>query len=74
MAFLPLRKIREPEVTGIARDWLEKIRADLSDPACDRALLCRTALIELTFPQYAGNWESAVNVPGPGVNRSVVFA
>ena len=61
MAFLPLRKIREPEVTGIARDWLEKIRADLSDPACDRALLCRNALIELTFPQFAASWDTAVN-------------
>ena len=30
---------------------------------CDRALLCRRALTELTFPQYSGNWDTAVNDP-----------
>ena len=63
MAFLPLRKIPEPQVTGYARDWLEQLKGELADPACDRALLCRTALTELTFPQYAANWETAVNDP-----------
>jgi acetyltransferase-like isoleucine patch superfamily enzyme len=63
MAFLPLRKIREPEVTGIARDWIEKLRAELAQPACDRALLCRQALVELSYPQHRGNWETAVSDP-----------
>ena len=63
MAFLPLRKIREPEVMGVARDWLETIRGELADPSCDRALLCRTALTELTYPHFRGNWETAVNDP-----------
>jgi acetyltransferase-like isoleucine patch superfamily enzyme len=63
MAFLPLRKIPEPQVTGYARDWLEQLKGELADPACDRALLCRTALTELTLPQYAANWETAVNDP-----------
>jgi acetyltransferase-like isoleucine patch superfamily enzyme len=63
MAFLPLRKIPEPEVTGYARDWLEQIRSDLSDPDCDRAAVCRKALTELTYPQYSANWETAVNDP-----------
>ena len=63
MAFLPLRKIPDPLITGAARDWLEQIRSELSDPDCDRALLCRRALTELTFPQYGGNWETAANDP-----------
>ena len=63
MAFLPLRKVPEPEVTGYARDWLEQMKDELSDPDCDRSLLCRTALSELTFPQFAANWETAVNDP-----------
>ena len=63
MAFLPLRKIPEPQVTGYARDWLEQLKGELADPDCDRALLCRTALTELTFPHYAANWETAVNDP-----------
>ncbi|HYC50205.1 MAG TPA: acyltransferase [Gemmatimonadaceae bacterium] len=61
MAMLPLRKIAEPPVTGHARDWLEQLTASLADPACDRSLLCRRALTELTFPQYSANWETAVN-------------
>ena len=63
MPYLPLRKIKDPEVTGIARDWLERIRAELSDAKCDRSLLCRRLLTELTFPQYGANWETAVNDP-----------
>jgi acetyltransferase-like isoleucine patch superfamily enzyme len=64
MAFLPLRKIPEPQVTGLARDWLEKLTSDLQDPRCDRSLLCRRALTEMTFPQYSANWDTAVNDPG----------
>jgi acetyltransferase-like isoleucine patch superfamily enzyme len=63
MPYLPLRKIRDPEVTGVARDWLESLRADLADPACDRALLCRNALVELSYPQFRKSWETAVNDP-----------
>lgn len=63
MAFLPLRKLPDPPVTGFARDWLEQLTSELADPSCDRALLCRRALTELTFPQYTANWETAVNDP-----------
>ena len=63
MAFLPLRKIPNPPVTGPARDWLERLRSELASPDCDRALLCRRTLTELAFPQYSGNWETAVNDP-----------
>jgi acetyltransferase-like isoleucine patch superfamily enzyme len=70
MAFLPLRSIREPEVMGVARDWLEKIASELAAPDCDRALLCRRALTEFAFPQYSGNWETAVNDPAlPAATR-----
>lgn len=64
MAFLPLRKIPEPRLTGVARDWIEQLTSELADPKCDRALLCRRALTEMTFPQYVANWETAVNDPG----------
>jgi acetyltransferase-like isoleucine patch superfamily enzyme len=63
MAFLPLRKITEPEVSGIARDWLEQLTSQLEDASCDRPLLCRRVLTELTFPQYTANWDTAVNDP-----------
>ena len=60
---LPLRKIAEPQVSGTGRDWLEHLTAKLAASDCDRALLCRSALTELTFPQYTANWETAVNDP-----------
>jgi acetyltransferase-like isoleucine patch superfamily enzyme len=63
MAFLPLRKISEPQVSGTGRDWLEQLTAELATPDCDRASLCRRALTELTFPQYAANWDTAINDP-----------
>jgi acetyltransferase-like isoleucine patch superfamily enzyme len=63
MAFLPLRTISERAVVGVARDWLDGLTAALSDPATDRALLCCRTLTALCYPQYAGNWETAVEDP-----------
>jgi acetyltransferase-like isoleucine patch superfamily enzyme len=60
MAFLPLRTIAERSVSSAARDWLEQLSAVLADPTTDRALLCRRTLTDLCYPQYAGNWETAV--------------
>ena len=64
MALLPLRKIAEPQVTGIARDWLEQLTSQLEEKDCDRPLLCRRVLTEMTFPQYAASWDTAVNDKG----------
>jgi acetyltransferase-like isoleucine patch superfamily enzyme len=75
MALLPLRKVPDPPVTGPARDWLEQLRSALAAPDCDRALLCRRALTELTFPQYSGNWDTAVNDPAiPHATRLALAA
>src|SRR5947207_6788037 len=63
MALLPLRKIIEPSVTGFARDWIEQMTSELADKSCDRAVLCRRVLTEMTFPQFSQNWETAVNEP-----------
>jgi acetyltransferase-like isoleucine patch superfamily enzyme len=61
MAFLPLKKIEEPQVSAAGKEWVEGIAAALKDPGCDRNLLCRKTLTDLTFPQYAASWETAVN-------------
>jgi acetyltransferase-like isoleucine patch superfamily enzyme len=61
MPFLPLKKIDEPQVSAAGKEWVDQIAAALKDPKCDRALLCRKTLTDLTFPQYAANWETAVN-------------
>ncbi len=63
MAFLPLKKINEPKVEAVGRAWVEGIASALASPRCDRAELCRQTLLDLTYPQYAANWETAVNDP-----------
>jgi len=75
MAFLPLRSIPDREVDGVAREWLEKLTAELADPSCDRSLLCRRTLTELTFPQYSANWDTAVHDEGlPPATRLALAA
>ena len=61
MPFLPLRKLPDPPTRALATDWLESIKAALADPKTDRSTLCRQTLTELHYPEYAKNWESAVN-------------
>lgn len=59
MAIYPLRKLPELPCAGLANDWLEKIDAELKAGA-DRALLCRRTLCEISYPEFAGNWETAL--------------
>jgi acetyltransferase-like isoleucine patch superfamily enzyme len=61
MPFLPLRKIAEPHTRSVATEWLEAIAATLADKSADRARLCRDTLTALYYPQYADNWETAVD-------------
>ena len=63
MTYLPLKKIAEPAVDPTGREWVELLVSELADPKCDRSLLCRRELTRLGFPQYAANWETAVNDP-----------
>jgi acetyltransferase-like isoleucine patch superfamily enzyme len=60
MTFLPLRKIAERPTRTVATEWLDSISASLADTATDRADLCRRTLTSLYYPQYAANWETAV--------------
>jgi len=68
MPLLPLRKLSPVGNASLADAWLERI-ADRLDQIGDgadagvadkRALLCRETLAELTFPEYAANWEEAI--------------
>jgi acetyltransferase-like isoleucine patch superfamily enzyme len=60
MPFLPLRKIPAVPTANVMEAWLERLDGELSDPGCDRALLCRRTLADLAYPEYAANWETAV--------------
>jgi acetyltransferase-like isoleucine patch superfamily enzyme len=59
MAIYPLRKLPALPCSGLANEWLDKIDAELKAGA-DRALLCRRTLCEISYPEFAGNWETAV--------------
>jgi acetyltransferase-like isoleucine patch superfamily enzyme len=60
VTLLPLRDLPERAISSLARDWLEGLHAALADPGVDRALLCRRTLTEIWYPEYAQNWETAV--------------
>ena len=60
MAILPLRKIAERPNASLASAWLEQVEAALTDGSTDRAILCRDTLCEIIYPEYASDWESAV--------------
>ncbi len=60
MAYLPLRALPTRPASAIADEFLDRIASELSDPACDRAALCRRTLAELAWPQYAADLDGAV--------------
>src|SRR5256714_11410229 len=60
MPIYPLRKLHALPVAGIEAEWLEKFAAELKSET-DRAVLCRRTLSEIAYPQFAANWETAVN-------------
>jgi acetyltransferase-like isoleucine patch superfamily enzyme len=60
MAYLPLRKIADRPARTIATDWLTALGASLTDGRTDRSDICRDVLTGLYYPEYAGNWETAV--------------
>jgi acetyltransferase-like isoleucine patch superfamily enzyme len=43
-----------------ASAWLDELSDQLDQASTDRALLCRKVLTDLMFPEYAKNWETAV--------------
>lgn len=60
MTFLPLRKIPDRPIEQLMDGWLASIESALADDATDRNELCRKALCEIMYPEYAANWEAAV--------------
>jgi galactoside O-acetyltransferase len=59
MPILPLQKLADRPAEPLFADFLGYIAAELERDG-DRNLLCRRVLTELTYPQYAANWETAV--------------
>jgi len=60
MAFLPLRKLPDRPTVSLSDQWLASIESALADESTNRNELCRKALCDFIYPQFADNWESAV--------------
>lgn len=60
MVLRPLRALTHAPHARVLEAWLEQLGDALARPNADRATICRQTLIELTYPEYAGNWETAV--------------
>ena len=60
MAILPLRKLGDRPNSGVASEWLKSIETSIDDGSVDRSDLCRRILCDIVYPQYASNWETAV--------------
>jgi acetyltransferase-like isoleucine patch superfamily enzyme len=60
MVLRPLRALTHAPHARVLEAWVEQLGDALARPNADRATICRQTLTELTYPEYAGNWETAV--------------
>ena len=60
MAYLPLRTLPSRPGTSVFEAWLEQLGHELTATDTDRNVICRRALCEICYPEYAANWETAV--------------
>jgi acetyltransferase-like isoleucine patch superfamily enzyme len=60
MAFLPLRQLPDRPNATLANVWLEELSEALGRPGADWAVVCRDVLTQLWYPDFAGDWENAV--------------
>ncbi len=75
MPYLPLRSLADRPTRALASEWLASLGAALNDPGTDRADLCRRTLTDLFYPEYAENWETAVEDPKlPAATRLALAA
>jgi len=60
MVLRPLRALTRSPNARVVETWLEQLADALGRPDADRADICRRTLAELSYPDYAANWETAV--------------
>jgi galactoside O-acetyltransferase len=60
MVLRPLRALARTPGTGVVDAWLEQLGDELGQPNADWATICRQTLAEISYPQYADDWETAV--------------
>jgi acetyltransferase-like isoleucine patch superfamily enzyme len=60
MVLRPLRALTRAPHAPVVEEWLEQLADELKDSSVDRADICRRTLAGLSYPEYASNWETAV--------------
>lgn len=60
MPRIPLQPLPPRPAQSLQDAWLARLEARLADPAVDRSDLCRDTLLELAWPQYAGQWPAVL--------------
>ena len=60
MVLRPLRSVPASPAQPLADAWLERLGAELADPAADRARICRQTLAELLYPAHAADLDAAI--------------
>jgi acetyltransferase-like isoleucine patch superfamily enzyme len=59
MVHRPLRSVPTTPTAPLIERWLEQLGGELSSGDADRWAICRRALCEIAYPEYALNWETA---------------
>jgi galactoside O-acetyltransferase len=75
MVLRPLRALARAPSADVVDAWLEQLGDELGQPNADWASICRQTLAELSYPQYADDWETAVEDESlPLATRSALLA
>ena len=75
MVLRPLRALTRAPHARVVEAWLEQLADELKHPNADRAEICRRTLAELTYPEYASDWETAVGDESlPFATRAALLA
>ncbi|HEX4932538.1 MAG TPA: acyltransferase [Gemmatimonadaceae bacterium] len=74
MPLLPLRQLQIAPESTLADAWLEQLGARLAEPSADRARICRETLAEISYPEYAANWETAIADPKLALGTRVALS
>jgi acetyltransferase-like isoleucine patch superfamily enzyme len=60
MVLRPLRPLAPCPARATFDAWLDALAHALADPAADRNAICRRTLCEIAYPQFASNYDSAL--------------
>jgi acetyltransferase-like isoleucine patch superfamily enzyme len=74
MVLLPLRQLPATPAASVMDAWLEQLADAIASPGADWAAICRRTLTELWYPEYASNWDTAIEDPRlPLATRSALL-